>query len=98
MPPQTSPLTWITPAAHFKNVTASGIIYSGSGALVGIVVNSNTNGTIKVYNGLDATGVVMFNTITIAAGERFINLGGAQFGQGCYFTITGTCDITALYN
>lgn len=95
---QFSPLTSITPKSKFKNITASNLIYTGQGVVVGVVVNSNTSGTLKIYNGVDTGGVVMFNTITIGTGERFIPLFGAEFGQGLYIVVGGTTDVTILYN
>ena len=40
---------------------------------------------------------LMFNTITLAAGERWIPMFGASFNNGLYYTEGGTADVTFLY-
>lgn len=82
----------------YKNISASALVKTGSGKISGIVVNSHTSGTIKVWDNTSAAGTVLFNTITLAVGERFIPLYDANFTTGCYVTIGGTADITVLYN
>lgn len=82
----------------YKNVSASSLIETGIGTLQGVVINSHTNGTLKFWDNTSAASTVIFNTITLAASERYINLFGAKFTTGCYLTIGGTADVTVIYN
>lgn len=80
-----------------KNLSASGAIKNTPGVLVGVVINSHTSGTLKFWNNTAGSGTVLFNTITLASGERYINLFNANFDVACYLTIGGTADVTVLY-
>lgn len=82
----------------YTNLTADTLIKTGPGNVQGIVVNSHTSGTIKLWDALSATGLVLFNTITLAAGERFIPLYGAKFTVGLFVDIGGTIDMTIIWN
>ena len=82
----------------YSNKTVSGLIKTGAGRVQGIVVNSNSSGTIKLWDNTTPGVTVMFNTMTIAAGERYINLGGAAFATALYATLGGSPDITILYS
>ena len=50
-----------------RNITESTLLLQGPGKLKGIVVNSHTSGTLKIYDGLEA-GVVAVGTITQSVG------------------------------
>ena len=87
------------PKCSEDNFSASKLVVTGAGELIGIIINSHTSGTIKIWDSLTATGSVVCETITLAAGERWIPLFGASFGTGCYVTIGGTsANITVLFN
>jgi hypothetical protein len=83
-------------------MSASGLIATGPGNLQGVVINSQSSGTLKFWDNTSAATTVIFNTITLSAvattGERFIELFGAKFNTGCYLTIEGTADVTVIYN
>lgn len=79
----------------YKNITASSLIWTGQGALVGMYVNSTSAGTIKFWDNTSAAGTVINNTITPAIGYH--ELGGASATVGCYATIGGTLDVTLYY-
>lgn len=81
----------------YKNLSASGLVKTGSGKVVGVVINSHTSGTLKLWDAVTATTPVLFNTMTFAVGERFIPLFDAAFSTGLYATIGGTADITIVY-
>lgn len=81
----------------YKNLSASGLVVTGSGKVDGIVVNSHTSGTIKLWDNTSAATTVLCNTMTLAVGERFIPLYGMNFNTGLYVTIGGTADITVAY-
>lgn len=83
---------------RYTNLTASALIESGQGTLQGVVVNSHTSGTLKFWDSLTAANSVIFDTITLAAGERWIPLFGAKFTAGCFLTIGGTANVTLIWN
>ena len=93
-----SSLQSTTPFSYSQNISADTLIKTGAGIAVGFVVNSHTSGTIKIWDALSATGTVLFNTITLAAGPQYFNLFGAKFTTGCYVDIGGTIDLTFCYN
>lgn len=80
------------------NLAASALVKTGSGRIHGIVVNSHTAGTVKIWDNTSAAGTVMNETMTLAVGERFIPLYGGTFGTGLFITIGGTANITVYYN
>lgn len=82
----------------YKNLSASAIVETGPGTLQGVVVNSHSSGTLKFWDNTSAATTVIFNTITLAEGERWIPLFGAKFTTGCYLTIGGTADVTVIFN
>lgn len=77
------------------NLTASALVKTGPGILVGMYVNSTSSGTIKFWNNTSAAGTVINNTITPAIGYH--NLGNANFTTGLYATIANTLDVTLYY-
>lgn len=86
--------------AKYANVTASANAQkSGSGTLYGIIVNSHTSGTIKIYDSLTQANTVIMNTFSFPTGSGVYTFGpnGLSFYTGLSFTIGGTADITLLY-
>lgn len=82
----------------YTNLTASAAIKSVAGTLYGIIVNSHTSGTLKLWDNTAGSGTVILNTITFAAGPNFITLPqGVSFNTGLFATIGGTADITILW-
>jgi len=85
----------------YKNITASALLQTGPGTVKGIIINSHTSGTVKLWDNTSAAGTVIVNTITFSAvattGERFIPLFDAAFTTGLYVTIGGTADLTIVY-
>lgn len=80
------------------NMSASAQVKAGSGIFYGFTVNSNSSGTIKVWDALTATGRVIMNTYTFPAGSSVVTLpASAVFGTGLFVTIGGTADISVLY-
>ena len=82
----------------YKNLSASALIKTGKGTVQGIVINSHSSGTIKLWDNTSAATTVLCNTITFSVGEHFIPLFGATFLIGLYATIGGTADVTIIYN
>lgn len=84
--------------ATYTNLSASALIKTGAGVLKGIVVNSHTSGTLKLWDNTSAATTIIFNTITFAAGSGIvINLPAVEFSTGLFATIGGTADITILW-
>ena len=83
------------PENAYKNLTASAVVKTGFGRLVGMYVNSTSAGTVKLWDNTAASGTVINNTITPAIGYH--NLGNASFATGLYATIGGTLDVTFYY-
>lgn len=79
------------------NLSASALIKGAPGSVIGVVVNSHSLGTLKLWDNTAGSGTVLFNTISFAAGERYVPLFGASFDTGLYATIGGTADITIVY-
>ena len=81
----------------YKNISASGLVKTGSGKVVGVIINSHSSGTLQLWDAVTATTPVLVNTMTFAAGERFVPLFDAAFSTGLFATIGGTADITIVY-
>lgn len=81
----------------YKNLSASGVVKSSTGKIVGIIINSHSSGTIKLWDNTSAASTVLCNTMTLAVGERYIDLFNANFSTGLFVTIGGTADITVVY-
>lgn len=91
-------LTDVRRIAGYTNLSASALIRTGAGDLQGVVVNSHSSGTLKFWDALTATTPIIFNTITLGAAERYIDLFGVKFTTGLFLTIGGTADVTVLWN
>lgn len=81
---------------NFLNLTASGLVLSGRGKLVGIFINSGTP-TIKFWDSLTASGTVINNTFQTTAATMY-RFPEARVINGIYCTITGTGDVTVYFD
>lgn len=86
-----------TLAGKYKNLSASGLVKTGSGIAIGVIIASHSSGTLKLWDAVTATTPILVNTMTFAAGERFVPLYNVNFNIGLYATIGGTADITVVY-
>lgn len=85
--------------ALYKNISASAQVKAGVGKVYGVLVNSNSSGTLKLWDALTATGNVIMNTYTFPTGSSVIGFPEPiNFTVGLFATIAGTGDITVLYN
>jgi len=82
----------------YKNFSSSNLVKTGSGVVMGVIINSHTSGTLKFWDNTSAATTVLFNTITLGATERWVPLLGAKFLTGLYITTGGTIDATVVYN
>lgn len=82
----------------YQNLTASALIKTGSGVVAGFIVNSNTSGTLKLWDAVSAAVPVIMNTYTFPAGSSVVRFPERiTFTTGMYATIGGTADVTIVY-
>lgn len=79
------------------NLTSSALARTGPGAVTGVIVNSHSSGTIKLWDSLTAANTVIVNTFSFPTGSGTYNLFGAKFNVGLFATIGGTADITLVF-
>lgn len=82
----------------YTNLSASALIYTGPGNIQGVVINSQSSGTLKFWDNTSAATTILFNTMTLATTDRFIDLFGGKFNNGLFLTIGGTADVTVIWN
>lgn len=83
--------------AKYTNGTASAQIVAGRGRVYGVIVNSNSSGTFKLWDSLTATGTVICNTYTVASGSSVITFPEPiEFYTGLFLTVGGTLDYTII--
>lgn len=83
----------------YTNLTATGLIKTGSGMVKGFIINSHTNGTLKLWDAVTATTPVLMNTYTFTAGSGVVNFPEAiAFTKGLFATVGGTLDITLVWD
>lgn len=83
---------------NYTNLTASALIKTGFGKVAGFTVNSNTSGTLKLWDNTSAATTVITNTYTFAAGSQVVRFPEPIcFNTGLYATIGGTADVTIIW-
>jgi hypothetical protein len=84
-------------STKYTNGTTSQEIRTGTGKLYGIVVNSHTSGTLKLWDNTAGSGTVILNTITFASGPQTILFPyPIEFYTGLFVTVSGAIDYTIL--
>lgn len=82
----------------YTNGTTSQSIRAGAGQVAGVIVNSHTSGTMKLWDSLTATGTVIVNTYTFPAGSgMYMFPKPVDFYTGLFFTVGGTLDYTIIW-
>lgn len=83
----------------YLNGTTSQQVKATAGALYGVIVNSNTSGTFKLWDNTAGSGTVLINTFTptTATSQTYIFPQGVTFNTGLFITVGGTIDYTVLY-
>lgn len=85
--------------ALYSNKTATGAVKSERGQIFGVIVNSHTSGTMKLWDNTSAAGSVIVNTYTFPSGSSVISFPEpVNFNTGLFLTLGGTADITFVYN
>lgn len=94
--PEVNTQPFVTPVVggEHSNQSASALIKTGDGHLIGIHVNSTTSGTLKLWDNTAASGTVIVNTFTPSVGWNAMPF---HFKTGLYVTIGGTIDYTPSY-
>jgi len=82
----------------YVRTTASVLIKTGPGNLVGMTIASHTAGTVQFWDNTVASTTTLVNTMTLGATERDIPFYGAKFNTGLFITLGGTADVTVYYN
>ena len=78
------------------NLTASGLVKTGGGSIIGIfVASASATPTIKVWDNTAASGTVLVNTFTPVAGSFYPM--PFTFRTGLYVSIGGTVDCTVSW-
>lgn len=83
------------------NVQTTGQAVTGPGVVMGVLINSHTSGTLKLWNNNGASTTALTDTLTFAAGERFVSFGtdGIDFdSRGIFATVGGTLNCQLLIN
>lgn len=85
--------------SHYKNSAASGLIKSGTGTVAGVIVNSHSSGTLKLWDSTTASGLVIIDTFTFPTGSGVYKFpDDIAFTNGLFATIGGTLNFTIIYN
>lgn len=85
-------------SALYVRTTASVLIKTGPGNLVGMTVASHTLGTVQFWDNTTAAVTTLINTMTLSSTDRSIDFFGAKFNTGLFITLGGTADVTVYYN
>ena len=81
----------------YANKSASALIKTGAGQLLGIfVASASSTPTIKLWDNTSAATTILVNTFTPVA-ATFYPI-PANFTTGLYLTISGTVDCTVILN
>lgn len=86
-------MTPVSESQNYKNITATTTVFTGFGAILGIMVASaSSTPTIKVADG----SATMVNTFTPLPGTFYPI--PARFGTSLIVTISGTVDCTVFWS
>lgn len=86
------------------NVQATKLVRTGAGSIAGIIVNSHSSGTLKLWNNTSAAVPVygeplIMDTWTFAAGPQVIMFPNPiRFDIGLFATVGGTLNCQLLLN
>jgi len=87
------------PALYLNGTAGTAQVKTGAGNVFGVVINSHTSGTLKMWDSASSVSVstVIINTFSPAAGSSYIPLGGIPFSAGLVLVKGGTIDCTLIY-
>ena len=79
------------PIVENVNVAATGQVRNGSGKVYGVIVNSHSSGTLKLWDALTATGTVVIDTFSFPTGSGIYKFPEPlPFATGLFATVGGT--------
>ena len=82
----------------YTNITADTLIKTGFGKVAGVIINSHTSGTLKLWDNTSAATTVIMNTFTFTAGSGSLMFPSPIcFNTGLYADIGGTVDLTIIW-
>lgn len=91
--------------AQSHNVTESRLVRSGAGTIHGIIVNSHSSGTLKLWNNTSAVAGVLdgeplvMDTFTFTTGSGvYMFPEPIDFNTGLFATVGGTLNCQLLLN
>jgi hypothetical protein len=82
----------VVESGSYKNMSASALVVTGPGTIMGIFCASSSSGTCKVWDNTSGATTVLVNTFNLLGGQFYPM--GFDFHTGLYITIDGTADIT----
>lgn len=93
-------------AKYTVPITEDTLIHVGKGKVYGIIVNSHTSGTLKLWDSNAANFSILMDTYTFASGSQVIELPsgdgeekGVEFNTGLFADVGGTtANITILWS
>jgi len=89
-------MNFVTESCSYKNLSASALVRTGAGNLLGIfVASASSTPTLKVWDNTSAATTIIVNTFTPSAGTFYPI--PAAFTNGLYVTISGTVDCTVMW-
>lgn len=84
--------------AMYKQLSATATVKDGAARLVSLTVCSTSSGTIKIYDNTAASGSVLLETLTPAAGAHFYwGEDGLATNTGIHVVIANTLVVTIGY-
>ena len=87
--------TNVTGGKRYTNISASTLIKTGEGDIIGIWVASTTAGTVKLWDNTSAATTVLLNTSTLNTGWNPMPF---HFNTGLYITVANTLDCTVSWS
>lgn len=84
-------------AGGSRNITASALISSTETVVLGVIVNSHSSGTLKLWDNTSAVDSFIMNTFSFPAGSGVYMFGeGIKCANGLYATVGGTLNCQIL--
>ena len=89
------PSTNVTGGKRYTNLSASALVKTGEGDIIGIWVASTSAGTVKLWDNTSAATTILVNTSTLQTGWNPMPF---HFNTGLYCTIANTIDLTISWS
>ena len=94
---------WLAPSGlsqleHFDSAFSQ-VLATGSGWITHLSINTpSTSGTLTLYDGVDATGMVMAVIDTSKSNPNSGGLSPWPYQNGLFVTMTGNADVTIVHS